>query len=194
MNKEELVSRHRELKAESSRLKLELGRMGKRKSVLFAERDGIKKNFREVIAKLKELKAERDRHTGIVKELKNKRNSASSRIKSLVTGLRNLRDQKDKTKRKLGVRSSSESLSAEISRLEYQIETAALPFREREEDHEGNQGKKSGARQGREALGHHKKPQELLNRISQQQENIRGSPQGASGSRHRQPEIPQRNA
>lgn len=126
--KKALVEQLRTIRAESSALKKKLAALGKQKRELFSARDKLRQDLWETIAKIKDLKVKRDKHTAIVKELKSRRDSASSEAKNLVSNVKSLRDEKDKKIRQLGIKKPAEALAAEIERLEYLIETTALPF------------------------------------------------------------------
>ena len=87
----------------------------------------------ESVAKIKELRAKRDEHTKLVRELKKERESFNSESKKLIAAVKRLRSQKDKAKDKLGRRNSAERLAEEVEKLEYRLETAALPFEKERE-------------------------------------------------------------
>jgi len=127
-DKREVLQRSYALKSEVSRLKRELSSLSSKKKDLYVRLDGLRGAFRPVIAKIKELKSKRDDHTISVKELKTKRQAASSVSKEAITDLKKLRTEKEKKSKDLGVRRSASYILSEINKLEFEIETGAIPF------------------------------------------------------------------
>ncbi len=127
-NFQELLKQNQTLRSEITQLKRELGDYIARKRELFAKLDLLRKGFRESIGKIKLLKSKRDEHTASVKQLKETRNAASATVKKLSTEIKNLRDQRENTFKKLGSTRLPSSIADEINRMEYRIETNVLPF------------------------------------------------------------------
>lgn len=126
--KQELLGRLGSLKSEISSLKRELGSISSRKKEIYAKLEELRKNFRSLIESVKALKARRDEHTASVKSLKSEREAATSVVKKTSEELSKERQEKEKKSKELGVRRAPQSIAAEIERLEFAIETSALPF------------------------------------------------------------------
>lgn len=127
-DKRELLHRFNSLKSEISRLKGESGSVGLRKRELYRKSGELKEAFYAVIEKIKGIRSKRDQHTASVKELKSKRDSAASAAKTSADDLTKLKGEKEKMASKLGVKRPASAISSEIERLEFKIETEALPF------------------------------------------------------------------
>jgi len=127
-DKKELLQKSYALKSETSKLKHEIHSLNSRKKNLYARLDKLRAEFRPLIEKVKGLRAKRDEHTASVKELKTKRQSASSVAKNAIVDLEKFREEKERKSKALGVRKSASSIAEEIRKLEFKIETEALPF------------------------------------------------------------------
>jgi len=129
-DKNELLRKSDALKSEISKLKRELSSISSKKRELYAKYDELKGPFHAVIGKIKEFRHRRDVHTAFVKELKTKRKAATSEAKIVTAYLEKLRSEKEKKSKTLGVRRPAFSVASEIEKLEYKIETGAIPFEE----------------------------------------------------------------
>ncbi len=126
--KQELLGRLGTLKSGISMLKRELSSISARKKELYSQLGLTKAEFRSLIASVKELKAKRDEHTASVKLLKSEREAASSVVKKSAEELRKARQEKEKKSKEFGIRRTPSAIAAEIEKLEFRIETGALPF------------------------------------------------------------------
>ncbi len=126
--KQELLGRLGSLKSEISALKRELGSISARKNGIYSKLEALRKEFRPLIESIKALKTRRDEHTASVKSLKTEREAASSVVKKTAEELKKVRQEKEKKSKELGIRKTAQSIAAEIERLEFTIETGALPF------------------------------------------------------------------
>lgn len=126
--KQELLGRLGSLKSEISSLKRELGSISARKKEIYLQLGSMKAEFRSLIASVKELKAKRDEHTASVKSLKSEREAASFVVKKSSEELRKARQEKEKKSKELGIRRTPSAIASEIEKLEFRIETSALPF------------------------------------------------------------------
>ncbi|MBI2664850.1 hypothetical protein HYX10_05945 [Candidatus Woesearchaeota archaeon] len=129
-DKAELLRYAGKLRSEISKLRHEIGSVSFSRRSLYTKLDELKKPFYSLIDKIRELRSKRDEHTSAVRALKGEREAASSEAKAAVTDLHKFAEEKDKMSRKLGVRKSASSLAEEINRLEFRIETGAIPFEE----------------------------------------------------------------
>ena len=127
-DKKDLLSKSYALESDISRLKRELCALTSKKRSLYGQLDVLRVVFRPVINKIKELKSKRDEHTASVKELKTKRQAASSVAKTAISDLKQLRTEKDKKSQKLGVRRPAAAIISEIKKLDFKIETEVIPF------------------------------------------------------------------
>jgi len=132
-DKPELLKRNYALKSEISRLKRDLSSLNSSKRQLYQQRDKIWETFSPILEKIRDLKGKRDEHTANVKQLKNKRESESTVVKSTLDDVRKFRAEKAKKSKELGVNKTASLVASEIDRLEFKMETEAIPFeRERE--------------------------------------------------------------
>ncbi len=126
--KSEVLQKVQRIRSEVSKLKSELSSLSREKAALYSERSGLMGAFMPVVQRIRGSRQGRDKHTGSVKELKSARSSAAAGVKDVASQLSALRAEKLRLVKKLGVTRPASAIEREIKRLEYSIETSAMPF------------------------------------------------------------------
>ena len=116
-------------------LKSRLSALGSSRSSLIRQLREISPKFKSVILKVRELRAARDKHTALVKELKAKREEANKSLKGISEELGKAAEAEREAISRLshgkGIaakKKSASQLVAEIAALELKIETEVMPF------------------------------------------------------------------
>ncbi len=120
-------------------LKSKLSALGSSKDSCIRQLREINPKFRSVLAKVRELRAARDKHTAVVKELKSKREAANNEMRLLSPEVKKALGAKEaavsslsKSKGNAGRKSASQ-LYSEMENLEMKIITEAMPFSREQE-------------------------------------------------------------
>ncbi len=120
-------------------LKSKLSALGSSKDSCIRQLREINPKFKSVLAKVRELRAARDKHTAVVKELKAKREAANNEMRLLSPEGKKALGAKEaavsslsKSKGNAGRKSASQ-LYSEMENLEMKIITEAMPFSREQE-------------------------------------------------------------
>lgn len=120
-------------------LKSRLSALGSSRDSCIRQLREINPKFRSVLAKVRELRAGRDKHTAVVKELKAKREAANNEMRILSPEVKKALGAKEaavsslsKSKGSAGRKSASQ-LYSEMETLEMKIITEAMPFSKEQE-------------------------------------------------------------
>ncbi len=120
-------------------LKSKLSALGSSKDSCIRQLREINPKFKSVLAKVRELRAARDKHTAVVKELKAKREAANNEMRLLSPEVKKALGAKEaavsslsKSKGNAGRKSASQ-LYSEMENLEMKIITEAMPFSREQE-------------------------------------------------------------
>jgi len=124
-HKGELLKQQSEKRRLVNGFKSELRSLSDERFTLIKQQRSNKEAFLSLVTKIKKLRKERDEHTTLVKELKQKRQSASSAARHSRDNIEHLKDSTGKERQK-----SPGALKSEIDRIEYEIETSGMPFKE----------------------------------------------------------------
>ncbi|MBI3036880.1 hypothetical protein HYY73_03980 [Candidatus Woesearchaeota archaeon] len=119
-------------------LKSKLSALGSSRSSLIRQLREVNPKFRVVLAKLRELRAGRDRETAFVKELKAKRQEANDAVRAIGPEVKKTLDAKEAALGSLSSakgagRKSAGQLYSEMEALEMRIITEAMPFSREQE-------------------------------------------------------------
>ncbi len=120
-------------------LKSKLSALGSSSSSLIRQLREVSPQFKGILAKVRELRAGRDSHTAVVKELKAKREEANDEMRLLSPEVKKALGAKEaavsglsKSKGSRGRKSASQ-LYSEMEALEMKIITEAMPFSREQE-------------------------------------------------------------
>lgn len=121
----EELSKHR---IEASKLKNSLNELDREKESWFKKREEFSKKIRESIQNIKSDKARRDALTQEVKGLKTKRDAANNEISEKLKEFGKLKTEKTALIKSLGIKESPSKTRQQIEKLEFMIQTEAMPF------------------------------------------------------------------
>ncbi len=121
----EELNKHR---IEASKLKNSLNALDKEKESWFKKREEFSKKIRESIQNIKSDKARRDALTQEVKGLKMKRDAANKEINEKLKEFGKLKTEKTALIKSLGIKESPSKTRQQIEKLEFRIQTEAMPF------------------------------------------------------------------
>lgn len=121
----EELSKHR---IEASKLKNSLNELDREKESWFKKREEFSKKIRESIQNIKSDKARRDALTQEVKGLKTKRDAANNEINEKLKEFGKLKTEKTALIKSLGIKESPSKTRQKIEKLEFMIQTEAMPF------------------------------------------------------------------
>ena len=131
-DKAELLRHSSTLRAEISQLKREFHSVNSSRKKTYLAYEKFWQEFNPLIEKIKDIRGRRDGHTVSVKNLKSTRQSANAAAKDAMDDLKKLQSEKHRKSKDLGISKPAPKVAEEIDRLEFKIETEAIPF-EREQ-------------------------------------------------------------
>ena len=126
--REKLLREGSALRTEISQLKRSLNSANSSRKKTYLAYEKFWQEFNPLIEKIKILRSRRDEHTVSVKNLKSRRQSANAAAKGTMDELKKLQSEKHKKSKDLGVSRPAPKVAEEIDRLEFKIETEAIPF------------------------------------------------------------------
>lgn len=127
-DKRELTKESNDLKSGISNLQNQLNELDKKKEEFFSKKDLLKKEILNKIKLLKENFKLEDISSVNMKKEKEKRDSCRSKVRELISKLREISRKKKNLCEKYKIRSIS-SIDSQIEKLEMDIETKALSFK-----------------------------------------------------------------
>lgn len=120
-------------KAEVSKLRHTLNELDSEKESWFKKREEFSKKIREDIQKIKDKREKRDALAKDIKELKPKRDELNRSIAARAKESESLKKEKIGLANSLGIKETPSKIRHDIEKLEFKIETSAMPFdKERE--------------------------------------------------------------
>lgn len=114
-------------------LKEELAAVNTEKEKWFALKEEYKQKIQQAIDQIKSQRSGRDALTVNVKQKKEERSSAQSRIKTQMDKITALRKQQQEVSSKHGISGDVYKLRSTLEYLEHKLETEAVPFKKEKE-------------------------------------------------------------
>lgn len=129
----ELVGELNNHKVEVSKLRNALNELDKEKESWFKKKEEISAKIKQNINKIKDTKTKRDDLTKDVKGLKQVRDLLNEEKYSKLSEFTKLKKEKSEIFKSLDVKQPSSRIKEHIEKLEFKIETEALPFSKEQE-------------------------------------------------------------
>lgn len=127
-SQKELIEELNKQRVEVSKLRNALNELDKEKESWFRKKEDCFKKIRESIQKIKEDKAKRDSLTKEVKELKSKRDSLNKDISAKLKKFDDIKKERTSLVKSLNIKESPSKIKQDMEKLEFKIETEAMPF------------------------------------------------------------------
>ena len=123
MNKQEppQLQEYRAVQQEISQHKTKLAEITKNKEYWFEKKESLKKEIKDLITNIKDLRIEMDKKATEVKDLKANRKKYNSEVKTLVNRIRNLHEEKEKAVKNYNVKIEPARLLEKINALEKKV-------------------------------------------------------------------------
>jgi uncharacterized coiled-coil DUF342 family protein len=109
-------------------LRAVLNQLNEEKEKWFSQKDSVSREIVAAINSIKDFKRKRDEHTAKVREIKAKKESVVTEIKSLIGDAGSLRQQKQDVAKKHDLKGDPIRLKKEIDRIETRVETEVFSF------------------------------------------------------------------
>lgn len=129
--KTQLLKRFEVCKQDIIVMRQKLNEINKLREGVFSEKDGMTSEIGSMIKRIRELKHERDDFTGQVRAKKAERSRLNKLVREKIQEIKNKRMEQDELMKSHGIQDlkrSPEALLKQIEKMEFSIETEAMPF------------------------------------------------------------------
>ena len=141
-------------------LQRKLTEINNEKEAWFKKKEDLKVKINELVKELREQKKTNDTSSSAYSELKKERDKYNSQVKSLITNLKKLNEQKQDVFAKYNIKNDPSNIKERMDRLEKTIETEALSFKK-------EQGVMEQIKKLRKQYDESKKVSEVVEKASQ---------------------------
>lgn len=128
--RKDLLTKLTDIRKDITELRIKLNAINEKKETHFEAKEKISKEIHSTIGSIQSLKRERDSFTRQVRELKDKRRELNSRIRGHINKIKELNSEKKDISKKFNITVNPHEIEENLKKLEYKIETEALPFSE----------------------------------------------------------------
>lgn len=116
------LENYKKVQEEISKIKEKLNEINEKKEHWFKKKEDLKKELNELIHKIKEIKAEKDRKNLELQQLKEQRDKYNDEVKKLIEGIKKLNKEKGKVFQKYNVKIDPAKIQEKINELEKRVE------------------------------------------------------------------------
>lgn len=116
------VEEYKKATSEVSNLKSQLKEINQKKEYWFTRKEDLKKDINSLIAKIKEIRSQKDIRKKEVDELKAQRDKYNSVVQELISKIKNLNDEKAKAFKDYNVKIEPSKIQEKINQLEKKVE------------------------------------------------------------------------
>ncbi len=116
------LENYRKVQKDISQLKDKLKVINEKKEHWFRRKEDFKREINDLIVKIKEIKAEKDKKNIELQDLKNQRDKHNDEVQSLIKKVRTLNEEKSKAFQKYNIKSDPSKIQQKINELEKKVE------------------------------------------------------------------------
>lgn len=118
------------LRKEITELRIKLNDINEKKEAQFEEKEGHSKKISELIRNIRAAKSQRNSYTDEVKRLKERRKELNKQIKDKIQEAKSFNKERKEISKKYNIQGNPALIKEQIEKLEYKVETEAVPFSE----------------------------------------------------------------
>ncbi len=116
------IENYKKVQGDISQIKEKLTEINEKKEHWFKKKEDLKKELNNLINKIKEIKAEKDKKNFELQQLKEQRDKYNDEVKSLIEKIRKLNKEKTKAFKKYNIKVDPSKIQEKINELEKKVE------------------------------------------------------------------------
>ena len=116
------LENYKKVQTDISQLRTRLQNINEKKEFWFKKKEDLKKELNDLIHKIKEIKAEKDRKNVELQQLKEQRDKYNDEVQRLIKNIKNLNEEKANAFKKYNIKVDPTKIQQKINELEKKVE------------------------------------------------------------------------